>query len=239
MKLESVRPMNFSGIPFVLVVVSFVLLIVLPRLVSHVQGIFFVIGVFCLMASWGTGAEVEGNSIVLKYVFGKLKIRIPFDDIEEITTLNRLQKGAIAGYFKWEILLFIVFIAYALFDLITLPRGLLKGYYFGDIGLIVFGLFYIFAFVIPFSRKVFVAILAYSFVPVAIFLLYQKTGSITGDDIFMFIALVMVLGFAILDIYGKDYVLIRTKKNTYLLTCRSADEIVKALLKVAQNVQAP
>ncbi len=231
MKLENVRPMNFSGIPFALVVIAFPLIIILPRAMSEVWWPLWILGWLILSASWGTGVGIDGSLIVLKYVFGKLKIRIPFGEIEEITALSKL----LARYFKWEIALFVICIIYAFFDLITMPRELLKGYYFGDIGLIIFGLFYIFAFILPFSRRILVGILAYLFIlPI---LLYQKTGNITGDDISMFMVLAAILGFAILDIYGKDYILIRTKKDVYLLTCRSADNVIKTVLKVAQNVQ--
>ncbi|WP_457754131.1 hypothetical protein [Thermococcus sp.] len=237
MNLENVRPMNFSGIPFVLVVVSFVLLIVLPRVLSRVQGIFFVIGVLCLMASWGTGVEIKGDSIVLKYVFGILKIRIPFSEIEEIAALSKLQKGIIARYFKWEIVLLAMVVVYAFFDLMSLPYGLLKGYYLGDIGLILFGLFYVFAFTVPFFKKRIIQVFAYSLVPFAGLVLYLKTGSITADDVTMLGIMAFVLTMIIWDVYNAEYIVIRTPRRLYLLTTRSADELVKSLLKVAQNVQ--
>ncbi len=237
MKLENVRPMNFSGIPFVLVVVAFFLIIILPRVISGEYWPLWILGWVILFASWGTGAEIEGDLIVLKYVFGKLKIRISLSEIEEITTLNKLQKGTIARYFKWEILLLVIFIAYALFDLIILPRGLLRGYYFGDIGIIVFGLFYISVFAVPFSKKWIIVIFTYSLIPLAIFMLYLKTGNITADDVCVPISTAFLLTIALWEAYSVEYVVIRTPKKLYLLTTKSADEIIKALLKVAQNVQ--
>ncbi|AHF81183.1 hypothetical protein [Thermococcus paralvinellae] len=238
MKLENVRPMNFSGIPFALVVVAFSLIVILPKAVTMPERYWplWILGWVILFASWGTGAEIEGDSIVLKYVFGKLKIRIPFSEIEEITTLNKLQKGTIAKYFKWEIFLFTIFVIYALFDLIILPRGLLRGYYFGDIGLIIFGLFYISVFTVPFSKKWIIVIFTYSLIPLEVFILHLKTGNITADDVFVLISTAFVLTVALWEAYSVEYVVIRTPKKLYLLTTKSADEIIKALLKVAQNV---
>lgn len=237
MKLRDVRPMNFSGIPFVLVVISFTIIIVLPRVTPENYWPFWIFGWIVLFASWGTGAEVEKDFIVLKYVFGKLKIKIPFSEIEEITTINKLQKGTIAKYFKWEIILFMILVAYALFDLIILPHGLLKGYYFGDIGLIVFGLFYISAFTIPFSKKKIIGIFTYSFVLLAVLMLYLKIGSITADDVLMFIIMAFILTVTIWEVYSVEYVVIRTPRRLYLITAENTEEFIKALWKVTQNVQ--
>ncbi len=230
MKLENVTPMNFSGIPFVFGVIAFSLIVLLPRVMSEAYWPLWILGWLILFASWGTGAEIEGDSIVLKYAFGVLKIKIPFNEIEEIAVLSRLQKGTIAKYFKWEIFLFMSFIVYAIFDLITLPRGLLKGYYFGDIGLIVWGLFYISAFTTPFSKKKIVELLVCILVPLEALALYLKTGSITGDDIFVLMSTAIILLIAIPWFYERDYIMIRTKKAVYLLECKNAGKIIKELL---------
>lgn len=235
MRIGSAKPMNFSGVPFAMVVVAFLLILVPVRVGKLWQLSIF--GWLILFASWGTSVEIKEGVLVLRYFFGKFPVKIKIHEIEEINVINRLERAALVRHFPWMAGLFLTVILYAFVDFIMLPNGMLRGYYYGDVGLIVFGLAYMGAWNLPFRKGLYARLFAVFSIVLGVFLIRVKTGSFEGDDVF-FVSMWGFIIFLLLEqYYNMDYIIIKTAGRSYLIAVEGKrDEGIRALLEGISNV---
>lgn len=226
MKLEGIRPSSFSGPPLVMFTLSLLILLAGVDLFPTYHSYFWVAWIL-LFASWGISAEVSGKTLVLKYAFGFLKIRISSEEIEEILILNRLEKGVLLRYAPKIGAVYAGSLIYALYRYFTLPEGLLLGQYLWIVGLIVLSSSMILSMIIPFrktSYKMFGAVIA---LLIGSVLLWFKTWTLEWIPWLIPISMVTLL--AVHD--SSDYIVLKTRKGKYLLTSNAPKDKVENALK--------
>jgi hypothetical protein len=235
MKVEGARPANFSGVPLILSGLSFVLIIGIPRIAQD-RWYLSIVGWLLLGASWGTSVEVEDGTLKLRYAFDRLTINVPLSGIEDVKVVSRLERAVLVREFPGLYLLIFGIVLFAFADLLLLPSGLLEGFYFGDIGLMFFGLLYLGVMSLPFGRIYVVGLFGVIALALAGLLMKLKTGFVTPA--FIVILAVVALIF-IADYYSRDYVVIKSQKGKYLIMAEKPEMALQALLRRAANDQAP
>ncbi len=244
MKLENVRPMNSSGIPLLLVVLGFLLnLFGLEFLPHPYSTIFGLMGWAFIFASWGKDVIISDTKVILRYAFGLLKIEI--DDISEIINLNELNRAILIKYFKGEILIPLLFLSNAALTLLKPPSKYPQMWLNDAVILVYWTVIFLLVFVFPLKRlrKYFigVVIFAISLLPLLFWIFSSLGVSFREEDIKFYTFLSAIFGpwfvWEFID-NRKRYLLINSSKGKYLLVSvnKSTNEVIKALLKVAQNV---
>ncbi|WP_048150184.1 hypothetical protein [Palaeococcus ferrophilus] len=226
MRVEGTKPANFSGLPLILLGFSFLLIIGVPRLAKDWWYISLV-GWLFLAASWGTSVEVEGETLRLKYAFGKLTINVPLSEIEDVKVVSKLERAVMIREFPE---LYVLITASALFvflDLLLLPSGLLEGYYFGDIGLIFFGVLYLAVMSLPFNRINIAFLFGVLDLFFATLLMKLKMGYV--DPVSVLIWGVLGLLF-VAEYYRKDYVVITAQRGKYPLMAQKPEVLLKSII---------
>ncbi|USG99956.1 hypothetical protein K1720_00240 [Thermococcus argininiproducens] len=227
MRLEGIKPSNFSGPALLLVVLAFMIFIL--GTLDFLQ-LKFITGAWVLIfASWGISVELEGKTLILKYAFGLLKIKIKWEDIEEILILNKLDRGIFIKYFPEIGILYAGLLIYALYSFFAFPRDLLLGYYMGSIGVIVFSLAILISWSIPFRKSYYRwAGLLFCF-SLGIVLIWLKIRSF--ESMPLFIVWILLASFATLETDSTDYIVLKTRKGRYLLTSNAPKDKVERALK--------
>ncbi len=230
MKVNDQRPANFSGVPFLLVVLSFVLILLVPGLSERLLPLSL-FGWLLLAASWGTSVEIEGEVLRLRYAFGRLSVNIPLPEIVEVKVVSRLERGILVREFPGMFILLASVVVLALADLLLLPEGLLEGYYFGDIALILFGLLYLSALSLPF-RPSLAGILGVLLLALTALLMRLKLGFVNPAFLIIFgiVALLFVS-----EYYSRDYVVIATSRGKFLVMSQKPEALLSILGGGASN----
>ena len=226
MKLEGIRPSNFGGVPSLIGILAFVFMIGGIELFSWWM---WIIGWVLIFASWGISAEIKNDTLILRYVFGLLPIKLKAEDIEEILVLNRLEKGVLLRYFPGIGATYIGVLIYVLYRYFTFPDNLLPGYYFGALGIIVISSSMLISLAIPLGKtrhKLLTAVLVFI---VSAFLLWFKVRA--AELIPMVVVLVMIALWMVYEIDIQEYIVLKTRKGKYLLISNAPKDKVENALK--------
>jgi len=226
MKLEGVRPSNFGGIPSLIGILSFVFILGGMEFSSWWM---WIIGWVLIFASWGISAKIEDKTLILKYAFGVLPIKLKAEDIEEILVLNRLERGALLRHFPGIGVAYMGVLIYALYRYLTFPDNLLPGYYFGALGLIVISSSILISLAIPLGKTRHKLLTAVFIFIASAFLLWFKVRAV--ELIPMVVVLVMITLWTVYDIDTQDYIVLKTRKGKYLLTSNAPRDKVENALK--------
>lgn len=226
MKVDGATPTNFSGLPLILVGLSFALIIGLPRLASD-WWYLSIVGWLFLAASWGTSVEVEGETLRLNYAFGKLTINVPLSEIEDVKVVSRLERAVLIREFPGLYVLIAGAVLFAFLDLLLLPSGLLEGYYFGDMGLIFFGLLYLVVMSLPFSRMHLAGMFGVFTIIFVTLLMRIKTGIFDPLPV-LFFAIFFPLFVA--EYYSKEYVVITAQRRRYCIMAEKPEPVLKTIM---------
>lgn len=234
MRIKHARPMNFSGISSIMTAVAFFLILV-PMRVWKLWPLTL-LGWFLLFASWGTSVEVKEDVLVLRYFFGKLQVKIPLCDIDEVKVINRLERATLVGHFPWMAALFLTVILYAFVNFIMLPSDMLRGYYYGYMGLFVLGMAYLGAWALPFRKGLYIRLFAVFLIVFGVFLIRIKTGDFEDYDGFLMFTWGFIVFLGLEEYYNTDYVLIKSAGKSYLIAVEGERE---TLLEAISNVETP
>jgi len=231
MKLEGVRPSNFSGIPLMIAIFSLVLILGAMELSYWWM---WTVGWILIFASWGVLVKIENKTLVLKYAFGLLPIKLKGDDIDEILILNRVERGILLRHFPIIGIAYIEALVYASCRYFTFPENLLPGYYLGTLGIIVMSSSVLLSMAVPIgkTRHKLLATVAISIA--GAFLLWLKTRK--AEMIPMIAVLAMITLWTVYDIDNEDYIVLRTKKGKYLLTSNAPRDKVEKAIKAIMEV---
>jgi len=231
MKLEGIRPSNFGGVPLLIAILAFVFMIEGIELFSWWM---WIIGWVLIFASWGISAEIKNDTLILRYVFGLLPIKLKAEDIEEILVLNRLEKGVLLRYFPGIGVAYMGVLIYALYRYLTFPDNLLPGYYFGALGLIVISSSILISLATSLGKtrhKLLTAVVVFI---ASAFLLWLKVRAV--ELIPMVVVLVMITLWTVYDIDTQDYIVLKTRKGRYLLTSNAPRDKVEKAIKAIMEV---
>ncbi|WP_042699943.1 hypothetical protein [Thermococcus sp. PK] len=231
MKLEGVRPSNFSGIPLMIAIFSLVLILGAMELSYWWM---WTVGWILIFASWGVSAKIENKTLVLKYAFGLLPIKLKGDDIDEILILNRVERGVLLRHFPIVGIAYIEALVYASCRYFTFPENLLLGYYLGALGIIVMSSSVLLSMAVP-TGKTRHKLLATVAISIAgAFLLWLKTRK--AEMIPMIAVLAMITLLIVYDIDTEDHIVLKTKKGKYLLTSNAPRDKVERAIKAIMEV---
>jgi len=214
MKIPGARPLNLSGIPFIMVVLAVFLIIILPRCTEYWQLSF--LGWPLIFASWGTSVEVQNDKVILWYAFGKLPVRIKRDEIAEVKILSRLERATVLRHFPGMGFLLIGIIICGLIDFLRLPPEMLEKSGLWDAGLVAGALSYLILLAFPFGKKWRIALPPVALTIVLFSLLLSRNTLIDEIGFVVFLwALVLLMAFV--DHYSQEYVLLKSSKGKYLI----------------------
>lgn len=231
MKLEGVRPSNFSGIPLMIAIFSLVLILGAMELSYWWM---WTVGWILIFASWGVSAKIENKTLVLKYAFGLLPIKLKGDDIDEILILNRVERGVLLRHFPIVGIAYIEALVYASCRYFTFPENLLPGYYLGTLGIIVMSSSVLLSMAVP-TGKTRHKLLATVAISIAgAFLLWLKTRK--AEMVPMIAVLAMITLLIVYDIDTEDHIVLKTKKGKYLLTSNAPRDKVERAIKAIMEV---
>lgn len=231
MKLEGVRPSNFGGIPSLIAILSFVLILGGMEFSSWWM---WIAGWILIFASWGVSAKIENKTLILKYAFGLLPIKLKGEEIEEILVLNRLERGVLLMYFPRIGIVYIGTLIYALYRYLTFPKSLLPGYYMGVIGFIVFSSSILISMAVPLGKTAHKLLVTSAISIAGAFLLWIKSYEVELVPMIPF--LIVLSLWIVYDIDTEDYIVLRTRKGKYLLTSNAPRDKVEKAIKAIMEV---
>ncbi|EHR78302.1 hypothetical protein OCC_11719 [Thermococcus litoralis DSM 5473] len=231
MKLEGVRPSNFSGIPLMIAILSLVLILGAMELSYWWM---WTVGWIFIFASWGLSAKIENKTLILKYAFGLLPIKLKGEDIEEVLVLNRLEKGVLLRHFPGIGIAYMGVLVYALYRYFALPENLLPGYYVGVVALIVFSSSILISMAVPLGKTSHKLLITAAISIAGASLLWIKSHEV--ELIPMIVILAMIALWTVYDIDTEDYIVLKTKKGKYLLTSNAPRDKVEKAIKGIMEV---
>lgn len=173
---------------------------------------------------------------MLRYFFGKLQVKIPLCDIDEVKVINRLERATLVRHFPWMAALFLTVILYAFVNFIMLPSDMLRGYYYGYMGLFVLGMAYLGAWALPFRKGLYIRLFAVFLIVFGVFLIRIKTGDFEDYDGFLMFTWGFIVFLGLEEYYNTDYVLIKSAGKSYLIAVEGERE---TLLEAISNVETP
>ncbi|MCO6041747.1 hypothetical protein [Thermococcus alcaliphilus] len=232
MKLEGVRPSNFSGIPLLIAILSFVLILGAMELSYWWM---WTVGWILIFASWGVSAKIENKTLILKYAFGLLPIKLKGEDIEEVLVLNRLEKGVLLRHFPGIGMAYMGVLVYALYRYFALPENLLPGYYVGVVALIVFSSSILISIAVPLGKTSHKLLITAAISIAGASLLWIKSSEVELIPTIPFFLIVMAL-WIVYDMDTEDYIVLKTKKGKYLLTSNAPRDKVEKAIKGIMEV---
>jgi len=232
MKLEGVRPSNFSGIPLLIAILSFVLILGAMELSYWWM---WTVGWILIFASWGVSAKIENKTLILKYAFGLLPIKLKGEDIEEVLVLNRLEKGVLLRHFPGIGITYMGVLVYALYRYFALPENLLPGYYVGVFALIVFSSSILISMAVPLGKTSHKLLVTAAISIAGASLLWIKSHEVELVPTIPFFLIVMAL-WIVYDMDTEDYIVLKTKKGKYLLTSNAPRDKVEKAIKGIMEV---
>lgn len=231
MKLEGIRPSNFSGVPALMAISALVMILGGIEFSSLWMGIT---GWALIFASWGVSAKIENKTLVLKYAFGLLPIKLRAEDIDEVLILNRVERGVLLRHFPIVGIAYMGALVYASCRYFTFPENLLPGYYLGALGIIVISSSVLLSMAVP-TGKTRHKLLATVAISIAgAFLLWLKTRK--AEMIPMIAVLAMITLLIVYDIDTEDHIVLKTKKGKYLLTSNAPRDKVERAIKAIMEV---
>ncbi|WP_456399014.1 hypothetical protein [Palaeococcus sp. (in: euryarchaeotes)] len=249
MKLEDIYPAPYSGLPGILNSLGMILMVVAMFFnVSENLKLGFVtfwIAWVLLLVSIGKEVEVKNGKLILKYGFPKPLIKVEISEIREITNITKLKRGKIARYFRQALVVPILVLIlpyiyifvkgtmiplrYVVFLLIPAFVGIMLLLYF-TMTLSNYR---------EFLRK---ATIIVAVVLALLLLMILRIFKPVGEALLIFVMsyLLLVVSFVIFMSIGikRNVVLIEGDRGCYALFCfGDYNELIRELLKVAQNVQ--
>ncbi|USS41527.1 hypothetical protein NF865_05015 [Thermococcus aggregans] len=234
MKLKGIRPSNFGGVPLLIAILAFVFMIGGMELLSWRM---WIIAWVLIFASWGVSAEIKNGTLILRYGFGLLPIKLKAEDIEEVLVLNRLEKGVLLRYFPGIGATYMGMLIYVLYRYFTFPDNLLPGYYFGALGMIVISSSVLISLAIPPGKTRHKLLTAGFIFIVSALLLGFKVRAV--DSIPIVVVLGMIALWTVYDMDIQDYIVLKTRKGKYLLTSNAprdkVEKAIKAIMEVLSN----
>ncbi|ACS90592.1 MULTISPECIES: hypothetical protein [Thermococcus] len=230
MKLKGIRPSNFGGVPLLIVILAFVFMIGGTELLSWWM---LIIGWVLIFASGGISAEIKNDTLILRYGFGLLPIKLKAEDIEEVLVLNRLEKGVLLRYFPGIGAAYMGMLIYVLCRYFTFPGNLLPGYYFGALGMIVISSSVLISLAIPPGKTRHKLLTAGFIFVVSAFLLGFKVRAV--DLIPIVVVLGMIALWTVYDMDIQDYIVLKTRKGKYLLTSNAPRNKVEKAIKAVME----
>ena len=211
MKVNGAIP-GVSRLQFVLLLAGFALFLI-GSLLERFSWVSL-IGWLFLAMSWGTSVEIDGKKLRLCYLFGKKAVEVPIEKVWEVKAINRLTLSSLAREFPDFFLLVLSVACFSLFVVLTHPSRDYSGY----TALFLVSASYLLLLSVPFGWDE-IGMLAFA-IPLILSILLWLIVPGAVDPMMVFIGEIGVF-FTYASYYSRDYVVLKTTGETYLIALNS------------------